>query len=90
MFVCLGYLVYNRTRIFTIKNEYDMMSYFDQEHTVHIGKLLGTIDRIYENQKKSVYYHFNVIDFETNVYELLQNVPKDSLKMYENKRKVLT
>lgn len=33
-----------------------MTSYFEQEHTVNMGKLLKTVDRVYEHQKHNVFY----------------------------------
>lgn len=67
-----------------------MDSYFEQEHTVHIGKLLTVIDRLSDKHRKNVHYSFNIVDFGGSKYEPLSYVPKDTLKMYENKRKVLT
>ena len=90
MFLCLGYLQYNRARILTANTEAELMSYFDQEHTVHLGKYLTLVDKIYAKHKKGVYYEFATIPLESKAYIPLDNVPKDTLKMYENKRMVKT
>lgn len=90
MFLSLGYLVYNRARILSAATQEEMEHYFDQEHTVHLGKYLTIVDKLHAKHKKEVHYPFKTVPLSAQGYVVLDNVPKDTLKMYENKRMVLT
>jgi hypothetical protein len=57
---------------------------------VHLGKFLGIVDKISARQSNSIRYQFEVIGLEDKSYLPLARIPPDALKMYENKRKILT
>jgi hypothetical protein len=67
-----------------------MNIFLEQEQSIHPGKFLATVDKISSSQKGKVHYAFEVVSLEGKTYEPLAYVPPDALKMYENKRKILT
>jgi hypothetical protein len=86
----LGFLVYNRARILSINSHEGLVAFLDQEQTIHLGKFLGVVDRIAAKYRSSVRYPFEVVGLEERGYQSLPKVPPDALKMYENKRRMLT
>lgn len=55
-----------------------------------MGKFLVTVDKIASKFSDKVRYPFETISLEDKAYMPLANIPVDALKMYENKRKILT
>lgn len=90
IFLLLGFLVYNRARILSIDSNEGLVTFLEQEQTIHLGKFLSVVDRIAAKYKSSVRYPFEVVGLEERGYQSLPKVPPDALKMYENKRRMIT
>jgi hypothetical protein len=90
IFLLLGFLAYNRARILSIESQEGLATFLEQEQTIHLGKFLGVVDKIAAKYRSSVRYPFEAIGLEERGYQSLPKVPPDALKMYENKRRMLT
>jgi len=69
MFLCLGYILYNRARILSMKNDGDLTIFLSQEHTIHIAKYLTLVDKLWTSHNNKVRYDFKLSTLGVKRYE---------------------
>ena len=76
MFMLIGYIIYNKPRIMSLKSEKDLEKFLDQQHTVNTGKFLNNVFKYQEQYSNKVIYKFKLTDFSEEKYRRMNNYPK--------------
>lgn len=56
MFLCLGYLEFNRERFLSVKNEKEAQKICEEEQTIHLGKYLAVVNKLSDKYASQVRY----------------------------------
>lgn len=82
MFMVIGFLVYNRSKILKFQSDKDLSAFLENEQTVNTGKFTKIYTNLHEKYRRLVRYHFKQVDFAFKDYIDYGGYPRDAVRMY--------